>query len=115
MLRSTRAMRSMRQWVDAAVIFSSIAAIYGNRGQAAYAMANEVLNRVAQAEAQRRGASCIVRSIAWGPWKGGMVTPALEKHFAKMNVPLIGLEEGARAFAEKRDPVWQAVGRRQGA
>jgi acyl transferase domain-containing protein/NAD(P)-dependent dehydrogenase (short-subunit alcohol dehydrogenase family) len=82
-------------------VFSSIAALYGNRGQAAYAMANDVLNRVAQAEAQRRGESCIVRSIAWGPWKGGMVTPSLEKHFAKMNVPLIGLEEGARAFVKE--------------
>lgn len=82
-------------------VFSSIAAVYGNRGQAAYAMANEVLNRVAQAEAQRRGESCIVRAIAWGPWKGGMVTPSLAKHFAQMDVPLIGLEEGARAFVKE--------------
>jgi NAD(P)-dependent dehydrogenase (short-subunit alcohol dehydrogenase family) len=82
-------------------VFSSIAAVYGNRGQAAYAMANEVLNRVAQAEAQQRGESCIVRSIAWGPWAGGMVTPSLAKHFAQMNVPLIGLEEGARAFVRE--------------
>ena len=74
---------------------------YGNRGQAAYAMANEVLNRVAQAEAQRRGESCVVRSIDWGPWEGGMVTPALAKHFAEMNVPLIGLAAGARAFVKE--------------
>jgi len=82
-------------------VFSSVAARYGNRGQSAYAMANEVLNRVAQAEAQRRGDACIVRSMNWGPWEGGMVTPALAKHFAEMNVPLIGLAAGARAFVQE--------------
>ena len=82
-------------------MFSSVAARYGNRGQAAYAMANEVFNRVAHAEARRRGRSCVVRSINWGPWESGMVTPALAKHFAEMNVPLIGLAEGASAFAKE--------------
>ncbi len=82
-------------------MFSSVAARYGNRGQAAYAMANEVFNRVAHAEARRRGRSCMVRSINWGPWESGMVTPALAKHFAEMNVPLIGLAEGASAFAKE--------------
>ena len=82
-------------------LFSSVAARYGNRGQSAYAMANEVLNRAAQAEAQRRGDTCIVRSMNWGPWEGGMVTPALAKHFAEMNVPLIGLAAGARAFVQE--------------
>jgi acyl transferase domain-containing protein/NAD(P)-dependent dehydrogenase (short-subunit alcohol dehydrogenase family) len=82
-------------------MFSSVAARYGNRGQAAYAMANEVLNRVAHTEAQRRAESCIVRSINWGPWDSGMVTPALAKHFSDMNVPLIGLAEGARAFVKE--------------
>jgi acyl transferase domain-containing protein/NAD(P)-dependent dehydrogenase (short-subunit alcohol dehydrogenase family) len=82
-------------------LFSSVAARYGNRGQSAYAMANEVLNRAAQAEAQRRGDACIVRSMNWGPWEGGMVTPALAKHFAEMNVPLIGLAAGARAFVQE--------------
>ena len=82
-------------------VFSSVASRYGNRGQSAYAIANEVLNRAAHAEAQRRGDACIVRSINWGPWEGGMVTPALAKHFAEMNVPLIGLAAGARAFVKE--------------
>ena len=43
-------------------LFSSIAARAGNAGQAAYSAANEVLNKVAAAEAQRRGAGCRVRS-----------------------------------------------------
>ena len=82
-------------------VFSSVAARYGNRGQAAYAMANEVLNRVAQAEARRRAGACIVGSINWGPWDSGMVTPALAKHFAAMNVALIELTAGAHAFVKE--------------
>jgi len=82
-------------------VFSSAAARYGNRGQAAYAMANEVLSRVAEAEAQRRGEGCVVRSIDWGPWEGGMVTPELARHFARMKVPLIGAMEGAGLFVKE--------------
>ena len=36
-----------------------------NPGQADYAMANEVLNKVAEAEAVRRGPGCPVKSIGW--------------------------------------------------
>jgi len=82
-------------------LFSSVAARSGNRGQASYAMANEVLNKAASSEQARRnrlGQSCVVKSLAWGPWDGGMVTPALKEHFLAMGAPLIGLEEGARAL-----------------
>ncbi len=60
------------------VLFSSVAARTGNRGQVDYAMSNEVLNKVAWQEARRRP-QCKVTSINWGPWDGGMVTSALEK------------------------------------
>jgi acyl transferase domain-containing protein len=80
-------------------LFSSAAAWYGNVGQGDYAMANEVLNKVACAEATRRGPGCLVRAINWGPWEGGMVTPALGAHFARAGVPLIPLEVGARRFS----------------
>jgi NAD(P)-dependent dehydrogenase (short-subunit alcohol dehydrogenase family) len=81
--------------------FSSVAARTGNAGQSDYAMANEVLNRVCAAEATRRGGSCVVKSIGWGPWAGGMVTPALAKHFQSLGVPLIEPAAGARAFVEE--------------
>ena len=77
-------------------LFSSVAARGGNAGQADYAMANEVLNKVAVAEHRRRGPRCVVKSLGWGPWAGGMVGPGLEAHFAAMGVPLIPLDEGAR-------------------
>jgi len=82
-------------------LFSSVTARCGNRGQADYAMANEILNKIANAEAHRRGGACRVKSLGWGPWKGGMVTPALEARFAAQGVPLIALEEGARMLVEE--------------
>jgi acyl transferase domain-containing protein/NADP-dependent 3-hydroxy acid dehydrogenase YdfG len=84
--------------LDALVLFSSVAGRFGNRGQCDYAMANEVLNKVAQAEFARRGGRCLVRSINWGPWDGGMVTPALREHFRTQGVGLIAHDEGAAAF-----------------
>ena len=83
----------------ALVLFSSVAARAGNAGQSDYAMANAVLDAVASAEAARRGPSCLVRSLAWGPWAGGMVTPALAAHFERAGVPLIPLDSGADLFA----------------
>ena len=85
-------------------LFSSVAARFGNAGQCDYAMANEVLNQVAHAE-QRRRPSCRVRAIGWGPWEAGMVTAAHAAHFRGLDVPLIPLDAGARAFvAELNTP-----------
>ena len=76
------------------VMFSSSTARFGRRGQADYAAANEVLNKVAQAEAARRK-GCRVVSVNWGPWDGGMVTPALKSMFSAEGIEVIGMESGA--------------------
>ena len=81
-------------------LFSSVAARTGNIGQADYAAANEVLNRTAAAE-QRDRPGCVVKSIGWGPWEGGMVTPALAKAFHGRGIALIPLLSGAQAFADE--------------
>ena len=82
-------------------LFSSVAARTGNVGQADYAMANDVLNKVAAHERARRGDSCVVKSLGWGPWAGGMVTPALKTHFESMGVELIDLDVGARMLVDE--------------
>jgi len=82
-------------------LFSSVAARTGNNGQADYAMANEILNKVATAEAARRGTGCVVKSLGWGPWDGGMVGPTLRAHFEAMGVSLIPLAEGARMLVDE--------------
>ena len=85
-------------------LFSSVAARSGNQGQCDYAMANEILNKVAGAEAARRP-DCRVKSLGWGPWEGGMVTPALKARFEQLGVPLIPLDVGARMLVEDlKDP-----------
>ena len=84
--------------------FSSVAGRTGNRGQSDYAMANEVLNKVLNAERARRaarGQNPVVKSFGWGPWEGGMVTPALKARFEALGVPLIGLQQGAKMFVDE--------------
>ena len=82
-------------------VFSSVAARAGNPGQSDYALSNETIGRVAAAERVRRNGTCIVRSIGWGPWEGGMVTPGLKAMFESRGVPLISLEAGAQALVNE--------------
>jgi NAD(P)-dependent dehydrogenase (short-subunit alcohol dehydrogenase family)/acyl carrier protein len=79
------------------ILFSSVAARMGNRGQADYAAANEVLNKIAQKTAALRP-SCRVISFNWGPWDGGMVSPELRREFERSGVALIPLSAGAESM-----------------
>ncbi|MBI9092755.1 MAG: SDR family oxidoreductase [Desulfobacterium sp.] len=94
------------------VLFSSIAARTGNRGQVDYAMANEVLNKTAQAQARTRK-GCRVVAVNWGPWEGGMVTPLLKNKFQQMGIDLVPLKGGAQSLIdemETRAPVEVVIG-----
>ena len=81
-------------------LFSSASAVFGNVGQSDYAMANSWLGAVARKlSAELPGA--IVKSFCWGPWAGGMVDSSLAGHFASRGISLIGLDDGARIFADQ--------------
>jgi NAD(P)-dependent dehydrogenase (short-subunit alcohol dehydrogenase family)/acyl carrier protein len=82
------------------VLFSSVSARFGNPGQADYAMANEALNKIAQAEASSR-TNCQVVSLNWGPWQGGMVDESLQRQFRQSGVSLIPIETGVKLFARE--------------
>ncbi len=82
------------------VLFSSSTARFGRKGQVDYAVANEVLNKAAWQLAARVPSARVV-SVGWGPWDGGMVTPALAKVFQDEGVGLIGLREGSRALVDE--------------
>jgi NADP-dependent 3-hydroxy acid dehydrogenase YdfG len=82
------------------VLFASATGRYGRRGQSDYAVANQALVSVAQAEASRRP-QCRVVALDWGPWEGGMVTPALQSEFVREGVPLIPIAQGAEAMCDE--------------
>ena len=82
-------------------LFSSIAGRTGNMGQSDYAMANEILNKVANAEAINRKGKCSVKSINWGPWDSGMVSSLLKAHFKEIGIPLIPVDVGVKHFVKE--------------
>jgi acyl transferase domain-containing protein/NAD(P)-dependent dehydrogenase (short-subunit alcohol dehydrogenase family) len=75
-------------------LFSSYTGRVGRIGQADYAAANEVLNKLAQVESRRRP-NCRVVSVNWGPWNGGMATPGVRKLFEQEGIGLIEPAAGA--------------------
>lgn len=80
-------------------LFSSVAARTGNPGQSDYAMANEVLNRVACSYAHVEDFKVV--SINWGPWDSGMVDDGLKQQFTARGIQLIPLAQGADFFVNE--------------
>jgi NAD(P)-dependent dehydrogenase (short-subunit alcohol dehydrogenase family) len=83
------------------VLFSSVAGRYGNRGQADYAAANEVMTRLAW-ELDRRWPQTRVVSLCWGPWDTtGMASEAVKQQFRARGIDPIPLASGRRFFLEE--------------
>ncbi len=89
-----------RDPLRAIVAFSSVAGRFGNIGQSDYAMANEAMTKLLLREKARRP-DVVVKALHWGPWEGGMVTPALNAAFAARGITLIAPGEGAAAFVDE--------------
>ena len=87
----------LRDDVKVVVLFSSISGAFGNRGQVDYAAAGDALDKLAWT-LQRKISGRVV-SIDWGPWAGtGMVSPDLEREYAKREIRLIDPEHGVEAL-----------------
>ena len=81
-------------------LFSSYTARYGRVGQCDYAIANEVLNKLARQFSIEHPRTHVV-SFNWGPWDGGMVTGGLKKLFAAEHVGLIPMIDGANLLVQE--------------
>ncbi len=87
----------LRDDVKVVVMFSSISGAFGNRGQADYAAAGDALDKLAWT-LQRKIKGRVV-SIDWGPWAGaGMVSPDLEREYARRQIGLIDPDAGVEAL-----------------
>ncbi|WP_031174095.1 type I polyketide synthase [Streptomyces durhamensis] len=89
------------------VLFGSVAAVLGNRGQADYAAANDALEALGADRAARTGAR--VLTVHWGPWApsgthGGMVGAELGREYARRGIGLIDPDEGTAALL--RELAW---------
>ncbi|AGZ46207.1 type I polyketide synthase [Actinoplanes friuliensis] len=89
------------------VMFGSIAAAYGNRGQSDYAAANDALDAMGARWSATTGHRAL--TVHWGPWApvgahGGMVTPELTAEYARRGIGLIDPEEGALSLL--RELAW---------
>ncbi|MFF0612910.1 SDR family NAD(P)-dependent oxidoreductase [Nocardia tengchongensis] len=82
------------------VVFTSIAGLLGNPGQADYAAANEALARFVASWRHRHPERHGI-AIDWAAWDGGMVTAELRALFTARGVPLLDPATGARAFANE--------------
>ncbi|WP_405364685.1 SDR family NAD(P)-dependent oxidoreductase [Kitasatospora sp. NBC_00039] len=95
------------------VLFGSIAAVLGNRGQADYAAANDALEGLGARWAQQTGHRAL--TVHWGPWApsgrhGGMVSPELAHSYADRGVKLIAPDAGSLALL--RELAWGEPGLR---
>ncbi|MGW2638327.1 SDR family NAD(P)-dependent oxidoreductase [Streptomyces sp. NPDC001348] len=90
-----------------AVLFGSVSAVLGNRGQADYAAANDALEELGADWSARTGHRAL--TVHWGPWAPtgghtGMVSPELGREFTRRGVKLIDPEEGTAALL--RELAW---------
>ncbi|MFE0089839.1 SDR family NAD(P)-dependent oxidoreductase [Streptomyces sp. NPDC059016] len=97
------------------VLFGSVSAVFGNKGQADYAAANDALETLGEQWRARTGRRAL--TVHWGPWAPGgvhtgMVGPELAREYARRGIALVDPEEGPLALLRELawgDPAARAV------
>ncbi|WP_425566270.1 SDR family NAD(P)-dependent oxidoreductase, partial [Polymorphospora rubra] len=87
--------------LDAFVVFSSIAAVWGSAGQVAYAAANTAVDALV---ARRRSRGLPGTAVAWGPWAGaGMAAGEARDQLARRGLPAMAPELAVVALQQALD------------
>nr|WP_308287951.1 type I polyketide synthase [Streptomyces hilarionis] len=84
--------------LDAFVVFSSGAAVWGGAGQSGYAAANAFVEGLAH---RRRAGGRAATAVAWGAWAGGgMVDERVAEEFAEVGVELMRPDLAVEALGQ---------------
>ncbi|MFI9270796.1 type I polyketide synthase [Kitasatospora sp. NPDC052896] len=88
--------------LDAFVLFSSVAGVWGSGSQAGYAAANAFLDSLAQ---RRRARGLTATAVAWGPWaEGGMVDgEEAQAHLRRRGLPAMAPQSAIAALQQALD------------
>ena len=86
--------------LEAFILFSSVAGVWGGGSQGAYAAANSYLDALAR---QRRARGRAALAVAWGPWDGGGMADRSREELRRRGLRTLDPDEAVAALQRALD------------